>query len=442
MRQGKPYILFVPNEIKKDIDRCFKRNREIYYFIVFSLINSAVHDKEKTLNDFTPFNVSKIKKIINREPAYYIKNLKKYDIIKSDKKFIKGQKSYHYKLNPEYNIDCNTIKIEPGSKLHEGIYRNSRNKKKNLSKMPEYLHAMAKKFNDIDLNYEGAYKWIESQNEPEKRLIYSVAIEQFRDKRTRYFRRNKVNNRLDTNLTNLKKEIRTFLKNDFISIDLKNSQPFLLSIILNQLINSNNSQHYSTIMLEVMSLDLVKWFGNQKIKKIQNVVKNQKNEKLRHFEMLKQTQKGNFYETLLKEFKGLTREEVKKIMFAVLYSRNSYYKDFQRFTPYRKEKEIFASLYPLEYQIIEILKEKDHSRLAVFMQRLESFIFIDCIAKELVNKDIIPLTIHDSILVETRHKTQTLKIIKDIFQNKIGIIPSFHIEQLGQYYDEKITIKS
>lgn len=434
MQKSRPFYIYVPSEVQADIEQCFKKNLSSYFYIVHSLINKVVHDKEMEFYDYTPFNVKKLKRIIPKDPKYYIKNLDEYDILVSDKESQKGVKSYHYKLNPKYHIDCNVIEIAPEDKLHPAINNQFRNHKKNLNKNPPHLCKMANKFMNLEYDFDGAYGWINTIQQPEKRLLYSMAVEQLRDKRTRYFNRNNRNKRLDTNLTNLKKELRSFVKEDLVSIDLKNSQPFFLSLILNQIINNTNNRQQDTLMLEVENLDIVKTFGRRVLKKIENVVQNGKNKKIRHFELLETTSNGIFYETFINKLgEDHSRDEVKQIMFGVLYSRNVFYENRQCFIPYKEEKRIFSKAYPIEYEIIKLLKESNHEKLAVFMQKVESYIFIDVIAKRLVETGIIPFTIHDSVIVEAHQWQKALEIIKEVFEEKTGRVPSFDIERLDKY---------
>lgn len=434
MRQGKPYILFTPCEVKADIQKYFSRNLEIYYFVIHEILNRSVHDKNYNIGDFTPINVKKIKRVINKEPAYYIRNLKKYDILISDKKYQQGTKSMFYKLNPRYKIDNNIVKIEPGTLLYKGLQHQQRNTEKNRNKLPDHLQTMHKKFLSVDYDIKKAYKWINTIKEPEKSLTYSMAVEQLNDKRTRYFKRNNRNKRLDTNLTNLKKELRPFLIGNYTEIDLKNSQPFFLSVILNHIIT--NIHHNDTLMFDIMNINLVNYFGIQLFRKVENVVKKESFRKIRHFEMLEKTKKGLFYEDFQSELK-LTRDEVKTIMFGVLYSRNEYYEKQQRFIPYRKEKRLFAERYGLEYEIIKILKSKQYQNLAVFMQRVESKLFIDKIAPELVKNGIVPFTVHDSVIIESRYQLKALSIIKNIFQLHIGVVPSLNVKVLSVNENKK-----
>ena len=71
------------------------------------------------------------------------------------------------------------------------------------------------------------------------------------------------------------------------------------------------------------------------------------------------------------------------------------------------------------------------NKLAIYLQSLESNLFIDKIAKELVNNSIIPFTVHDSFIIPGNLKDEALSIIKSVFNNEIGVVPTFHIENLN-----------
>ena len=109
-------------------------------------------------------------------------------------------------------------------------------------------------------------------------------------------------------------------------------------------------------------------------------------------------------------------------------NKNEIYINYKKIIPYEKDKKIFASIYPLIYESIENLKTKDNVLLPVFLQKIESYIFIDCIAKELVNAGIVPLTVHDSVIVKTEHQERTIKIINKIFIENFNVIPTFEIK--------------
>ena len=141
--------------------------------------------------------------------------------------------------------------------------------------------------------------------------------------------------------------------------------------------------------------------------------------------------KGNFYDDFIEHYSNdITRKEVKNIMFKVLFSRNEYYKGYRKTIPYEKDKKIFASVYPFVYEVVKALKVKNHKTLPIYLQRLESYLFIDCISKELVDNGIIPLTIHDSVIVKKEDLSITMEIIRQMFKTQLNVIPSFSFEDL------------
>ena len=128
---------------------------------------------------------------------------------------------------------------------------------------------------------------------------------------------------------------------------------------------------------------------------------------------------------------NLSREEVKKIVFEIFYSQNVIYNDHKRLVPYAKEKKIFARVYPSIYQVIYSLKIKDHKKLSVLLQRIESKVFIDIICPDLVSQGIVPLTIHDSLIVREDQEDKALYLCEKVFDKYFGIVPKFHIKPLN-----------
>jgi len=141
--------------------------------------------------------------------------------------------------------------------------------------------------------------------------------------------------------------------------------------------------------------------------------------------------KGTLYDEFIKNYSGdITRKEIKKIMFKVLFSKNEYYKGYKKIIPYECDKKTFSSVYPFVYEVVKILKTKDHRTLPIYLQQLESYLFIDCIAKELVDNGIIPFTIHDSVIVKSEYQEKAIEIMNRVFLKQIGVIPSFEVKNL------------
>jgi hypothetical protein len=126
----------------------------------------------------------------------------------------------------------------------------------------------------------------------------------------------------------------------------------------------------------------------------------------------------------------LSRKEIKEIIFEVFYSKNVISLKSKFFIPFEKEKKRFEEIFPFVYKSIYHLKNKENRLLPIFLQKLESYIFIDCIARKLVEVGIVPLTIHDSIIVEKTQLKHTMEIIEQVFKSNFEIIPKFEIKPL------------
>jgi len=166
----------------------------------------------------------------------YIKILINGEFIISDNSFTVGVKSLMYKINPKFIKELCKIELQPNSKLSKNIIKKLYQSKAHYNRLEPHLRRMKDELMQMELDYNKANKWIEDNAIGFKKLSYLTSINHIEDKRFRYFKRNKTNRRLDTNLTNLKSDLRQFIKGDYVSIDLKNSQPLLLGILIDNII--------------------------------------------------------------------------------------------------------------------------------------------------------------------------------------------------------------
>lgn len=180
--------------------------------------------------------------------------------------------------------------------------------------------------------------------------------------------------RFHTNFTVLKKGIReNFLSingNKLAELDVKNSQPFFMSIIMKQKGFFNEEYHNDVI-------------------------------------------EGRLYEKIM-ICSGKPRKQVKQDVFRILYGRN-------RKNGMNKIEECFKEIYPEVYDWIIKYKadNQNYKILAQELQRTESkFIFNKVIPKILKWKEIPVITIHDSILFEEQH----LEGINAIWQSSLKTV--------------------
>ncbi|MDG3581781.1 hypothetical protein [Galbibacter pacificus] len=212
-----------------------------------------------------------------------------------------------------------------------------------------------------------------------------------------YFKRNKTNNRLDTNLTSLASYLRPFIKynnnkEELVNVDLKNSQPFFFYTLLLREENKINK-------------DELKLFGEL-------------------------VTGGTLYEYLCDKWIGeMDRENMKKNLFKILYSKNN---------SYRKLKQFFNSIFPSINQYIEEKKEVEHNQIAIQMQKMESNTILDIILPKLFKKNIVPLTIHDSFIVGRSEVDVVMDAIYEVCEELYNCIPSLHQDKMEIAYVDEV----
>jgi len=441
MKVSKPIVLHVPNRFVQELNAYLKANKleqtfdvNYFYFVAHHLFVNQLtlrNNIDEKLSCYVPINLEKLKDITTYKIGDYINLLVKGEFIKCDNDYAKGKKSKYFILNKEYLGGLQKIEIQSNSKLFQRIVARNRKTNSHNNRMPEFLKQMRDEFLKLNLDYHLAEKWLLSEQDEVKRLIYGVSIELLKDKRFRYFKRNKTNLRLDTNLTNLKSDFRQFLLGDYVSIDLKNSQPFFLNQLLKSIVNSSTLSK-GNLCSEIVNINLVKTFGIKRIKKVLLIHQNANKSNLanlKHFE--NSVNSGTLYDAFYESFEGaITRKHIKEIIFKVLFSKNEVYAGYKRLIPFEKDKKIFESGFPIIYDCVKSLKERDNKILPVALQKIESYLFIDCIAKELTEAGVIPLTIHDSIIIKSVDQTKVIEIMERIFMQHFNVIPTFEIKNL------------
>lgn len=432
----------------------FDYNIEVFFSMISEIINksSIFKKKEKYSYNFIPLDSRYLKAKYGNSYPNYIRFLVNQGIIWNDN-YYKNKATYYYlfdtnkylkdynKLLSIHNIisvdvvtpycftiteqnlsesieitkDLNsqknristiwyTIKIVITPKNKKYLTSSYNDDSTFINNAPKHIKKMGSHFrNNFKIDAEKAIAFCTTQyfenidkaeSEEEKLKAYNKytskvssikAIEGGKNLKSIYYKRNKTNGRIDTNLTNLSSDLRQFIVGyeDMVYLDLKNAQPVLFNIIL--------KEHLT------------------------NATEDLKKEINQYFEY---TTKGVWYEHL-QELYSTTRKESKDLWMKIAYSKNKSYRD---------DKKIFKQAYPNIYKIISSYKIKNHSDFAIKLQKIESDIFIDKICRKLVEKEIIPFTIHDAVIVKKKHKEITLKIMESVFEDALGAVPCINEE--------------
>lgn len=418
--------LYLP--IDFDLEKLLQDNniRQFYYYhyayIISTLYLREITDK-RNRDQFIPLNFEALRDIISkRKTKEILNNLVKWNIIEKDSYYIKGIKSTGYKII-KHNLslmsehsDTKTTEKEPQTltstnssegknlkinenkrfrfkrielkdKLMKKKLRDFKIKRINdMKSRDEVLNQLYINLTNIKIDHKEAFKYIRETYSPLSNEYASreLSIQMIRDKNW-FFNRDETGNRVHTNLTNLSGDLRRFLSfgNQTLGqVDITNSQPLFLAIALKKMIKVN-SPHYEEYL------------------KYKDIV-----------------ERGQFYEEMMTilGYTG-TREEFKKFFFQkILFGKNN--------KKLNKEEMAFKEVFPEIFRLIRLVKEDDHSQLAIRLQREESRTIIDeCIGRIIEESSgTFVLTIHDSIVCLPEDIDYVRSIIEDAFI-KHNIIP-------------------
>lgn len=230
-----------------------------------------------------------------------------------------------------------------------------------------------------------------------------------------YFKRNSTNNRLDTNLTNLKNNVKYYNPNNYIIIDISNCQPFFLYLLLYNIIPS---PYYAT--------DIACNYNINQIVNSNHFNYNTSNINLDELEKFKDwVCSGKFYDNFINKT-GKDRQELKDLMFCILYSKSS---------SYLNDKKIFSNEFPTIAAFIDDFKENNgYKQFSILLQKIEARIVLDVICPLLVAAGVFIVTIHDSWIVKCEDVSKTLDIINSVFDVK----PNLKLEMFDDFREDKI----
>lgn len=381
-----------------------------------------------------PLSISHLNKLVP-QGQLYLKHLMDLGFVKRSGRFIPGETCYKYEFAPEYRSRFIPIKLS-NPKLRRRIdqvwyeIRKQDNATiKGRSEQSKYLK---------QLTIDRAYREYLDAN-------YSKDTDQYNNLLASAMRieigdiRHKVDNtsgRFHSNVTNLSKDLRQFLRinnEPLANIDIKNSQPYLSTILLTDpsKVSWMTKNPAFALLLQSLKVSL--------------------NEDVKHYISL--VISGNLYEYLMNEFSKeglhLSRTETKLQVLRILFARNRMPKEEVN----RKARQIFKNRFPTVHRIFSKIRGKErgdrfqnYSRFAILLQRIESYLILDVILKRIYKElpGTIAITIHDSIMtgVLTDNVEAVKKIMVEEMQNFVGFCPQIKIEGGLKEKEESIIISN
>jgi hypothetical protein len=126
----------------------------------------------------------------------------------------------------------------------------------------------------------------------------------------------------------------------------------------------------------------------------------------------------------------LSRDEIKELFVIYLFSKNSAQNEVI--------KPVMMTHFPYLHSLVKKIKKSDHKVLSVLLQCMESHVFLDVVARRLHELQIPFATVHDSIITTEENIKMVQEVITDSFIMEFGITPSLKSE----YWTEKASVGS
>ena len=387
-------------------------------YIVSTIVK---HPQDKHPGAYSLLNMRYLENIVPGA-SKYIQYLKKCGIIEY-KNYMAGRNSRLYRLCKQHDGPT-VFRTVTDNRFNRRIVENyNRMKLRNSKKYPmlnSYVYAVsidyAEAMHTIDEHYNLTYQ--EDPMKAEAHRTYSLAEVDKINAKSIYIRVNATNGRYDTNFTRLPSELVPHLKIDGLpltEIDIRNSQPFFAVALFNP------SPEVEAVMNDYLGSRLTMYIKSMQLSQFEDV---------KLYTSL--VTSGTFYEFMLDKFKlnGIEypdRAAAKEAVFTIYFGKNSA-------VNYSSAVKLFRSLFPNVYRLFEAIKEKEHNRLAILLQRIESHIILDIAAQRVLSElpDVKFITKHDSILpaglMVTDNVAEVSRILIEVVTEVVGAKPLLSIK--------------
>lgn len=371
-------------------------------FFLHKIYERRVFDV-RSKNDYVSLKAAYMRKMISERHYCNIKKtLLQLGLIESDDNYIKGRKSIGYRIGYKYR-KCKHTKVEiTNNRLLKKIQCVRQQMETNIElDVHQYLY---KHLKTIAIDYDKAKK--------EEECLISVDMINDKD----WFFTNDKYGRVHTNITNLKSNMRKYLRVDgtpLVELDIANSQPFFFSLILRSYILNNGRLGEFNFVNSLCKpiLKHNKTFPPNPYSLRCDIL----HEDVRRY--LDLVCSGGLYDYLfnMSNMKNIDKGKFKVKLFSeVFFCRNSWKTECT---------EIFSKEFPTVYQVIRRLKRKDFRALSRLLQKIESNFVINQVVRGCMEAGIFVTTIHDSILTKPCHE----KLVRSLFHtvaNSFGIVPT------------------
>ncbi len=245
--------------------------------------------------------------------------------------------------------------------------------------------------------------------------------------------------RLHSAITNMQKNYRKFLTYDgqpLVNIDIANSQPYLLCLLLNPSFWDKDSN--LSFNIGMLPSNIQERFSEEQISNITNYLHSLNLEQIQDY--ITKASEGKIYDYMVDVINSgntsnrVDRDTIKTMILIVFFSSNRYFHQIDA-----KLKRIFNQHFPAIYKLIRLTKSNHKSDLACLLQSIESEIILHRCCRRIWEEGYhqVPVfTIHDSICTIIENEELVKKIMVQELTCTIGYIPFIKIEKWKENINE------
>lgn len=371
-----------------------KRFDSQYLYVIHTLRIKAVIDRRFNEDDYFPLNLELLRSILSdKEADNILKNLLTVGIIETDGKAFDG-KSRGYRIKTEYLKDKWYLSQITDEKFVSKLERIEALRQTDLSKEGEAYQICNYWLRELKINMRTVKRVMENNKDAKEMWETSAKL---LDEGVFFATVDKTARRMHTNLTNIPTPLRKALTidgNDLWNVDIANSQPTFLGLIMTKKKNVDKKE------LET------------------------------YLEICRQ---GQFYEKIA-EMGGLdldltdykVRKDFKqKIFQGCLFDRNR--KELSKW------EKVFQTAFPTIFNEVRKMKITDYNSVAIALQKEEASFIFGCIplANNMIGKNkVVLLTIHDSIVSDKENIDMVQQVMEMEFKRKYNFIPKLEPKKI------------
>lgn len=417
---------YVPESVVQQIQSLNYKCNDHLYIICDMLERAKLYRKndKNCTQQFVDIPTIYFTNIITKRKSFYqAKNfLIQNNIIECDGQYSKdGGKALGYRFNATFVSKLMAVEIAKVSlfkKITTNVNKANNSVKELLKENKEhFLNTFQIDFAKAERYIDKLYRQqIQKANTFQEQIecihrynAYFMSISAINDGHL-FFRQNDTNYRVDTNLTSLKSELRSFITTpNLCQLDIVNSQPLFLYFLIKRFVADKTIINKSLPPYSYLCCD----FFRAEMSKYLNWCRT-----------------GNFYENFRMEYNLTTnktlkhKDEVKPIVYTILFAPNNMKSAIQ-------STEVFRQIFPNITRFVSEYKKNNHKRLAIDLQRLESDMCITTIVPLLNTAGIKHYTVHDAWLCDTLDSYKAEMIIKEAFYKQYKVEPSIDKKKIN-----------